>query len=66
MCCCMLLVVFLCDVHILRFLKNLNVIVLTLLESIPAIGAIVITISLVLCKFLCLVTLGLHLQLILQ
>lgn len=33
-----------------RFLKNLNVIVLTLLESIPAIGAIVITISLVLCK----------------
>lgn len=66
MCCCMLLVVFLCDVHILRFLKNLNVIVLTLLESIPAIGAIVITISLVLCKFLCLVTLGLHLQLLLQ
>lgn len=33
-----------------RFLKNLNVIVLTLLESIPAIGAIVITISLVLCE----------------
>ena len=33
-----------------RFLKNLNIIVLTLLESIPAIGAIVITISLVLCE----------------
>lgn len=38
------------DITSCRFLKNLNVIVLTLWESIPAIGAIVITISLVLCE----------------